>query len=71
MDPVALSLLSEVRIFALHLLNHHDGQVICGVAQDVQMGCYWFLEFLVVDVTVMSVEADVERVLCLSHVLQL
>ena len=35
------------------------------------MGCYWFLEFLGADVTAVSVEADVERVLRLSHVLRL
>ena len=54
-----------------HLLDYHDGQVICGVARDVEMGCYWFLEFLGADVTAVSVEADVERVLRLSHVLRL
>ena len=35
------------------------------------MGCYWFLKFLGADVTAVSVEADVERVLRLSHVLRL
>ena len=35
------------------------------------MGCYWFLKFPVADVTAVSIEADVERVLRLFHVLQL
>ena len=34
------------------------------------MGSHWFLELLVADVTAVSIEADMERVLCLHHVLQ-
>ena len=34
------------------------------------MGSHWFLELLVSDVTAVSIEADMERVLCLHHVLQ-
>ena len=34
------------------------------------MGNYRFLEPLVADATVVSIEADMERVLCLPHVLQ-
>ena len=70
-NPVALSLLPEVGVFALHLLNHHDGEVVCRVARGVEVGCYWFLEPLVADVTAMSIEADVEGILCFSHVLHL
>ena len=33
------------------------------------MGSYWFLEPLA-DVTAVSIEVDMERVLCLPHVLQ-
>ena len=35
------------------------------------MGYYWLLCSLLVDVTAMAVEADVERVLCSPHILQL
>jgi len=41
-NPVALSL-PEVGVLALHLLNHHDGEVVCRVARGVEVGCYWFL----------------------------
>ena len=34
------------------------------------MGSHCFLELLVANVTAVSIEADRERVLCLSHVLQ-
>jgi len=70
-NPVALSLLPEAGVLALHLFDHHDGEVVCGVAQGVEVGCYCFFEPLVADVASMAVEADVKRVLCLSHVLQL
>jgi len=70
-NPVALSLLPEVGVFALHLLNHHDGEVVYRVARGVEVGCYWFLELLVADVTAMSIEADVEGILRFSHVLHL
>ena len=46
-DAVALSLLLEVRVFALHLLNHYDREVIYEVAWVVEMGYYFFLRFLV------------------------
>jgi len=73
-NPVALSLLPEVGVLALHLLNHHDGEVVCRVAWGVEVGCYWFLEPLVTDVTAMSVEADVECICvsptyCILHLL--
>ena len=70
-DPVALSLLSEVWVLVLHFLDHHDREVICGVSRSVEMGSHWFLELLVADVTAVSIKADMERVLCLPHVLQL
>ena len=41
------------------------------MAQGVEVGCYCFFEPLVADVASMAVEADVKRVLCLSHGLQL
>ena len=66
-----LSLFPEAGVLALHLFDHHDGGIVCGVARGVEMGCYWVFEPLVVDVALMAVEADVKRVLCLSHVLQL
>ena len=69
-NPIALSPLPEVWILVLHLLDHHDREVICGVARGVEMGSHWFLEPLVADVTAVSIEADMERVLCLPHVLQ-
>ena len=34
------------------------------------MGSHWFLELLVANATAVSIEADMERVLCLPHVLQ-
>ena len=68
-NPVALSLFPEVGFLPLHLLDHHDREVVCRVAQGVEMGSYWFLEPLA-DVTAVSIEVDMERVLCLPHVLQ-
>ena len=41
------------------------------MARGVEMGCYWFFELLAADVAAVSIKADVERVLRLSHVLQL
>ena len=38
---------------------------------DVEVGCYWFLSTCVLDVTMVTIEADVEGVLCLSHILLL
>ena len=35
-------LISKVGVLALHLLNHPDLEVICGVFQDVKIGIYWF-----------------------------
>ena len=69
-DPVAFSLLSEVWVLVLHPLDHHDREVIYGVSQGVEMGSHWFLQLLVANVAAVSIEADVERVLCLPHVLQ-
>ena len=40
------------------------------MSRGVEMGSHWFLELLVANVTAVSIEADMERVLCLSHVLQ-
>ena len=34
------------------------------------MGSHWFLELLVANATAVSIEADMERVLCLPHILQ-
>jgi len=45
-NPVALSFLSEVGVLALHLLNHHDGEVICRVARGVEVGCYWLYIYI-------------------------
>ena len=70
MDPVAFSLLSEVWVLVLHPLDHHDREVIYGVSRGVEMGSHWFLELLVANVAAVSIEADMERVLCLPHVLQ-
>ena len=64
-NPVALS---QVGFLPLHLLNHHDREVVCRVARGIEMGSYWFLEPLVSDVTAVSIEVDMERVLCLTHV---
>ena len=69
-DPVAFSLLSEVWVLVLHPLDHHDREVIYGVSWGVEMGSQWFLKLLVANVTAVSIEADMERVLCLSHILQ-
>ena len=41
------------------------------MSQDVEVGCYWFLSIRVLDVTMVAIEADVEGVLCLSHILLL
>ena len=70
MNPVAFSLLSEVWVLVLHSFDHHDREIIYGVPRGVEMGSHWFLELLVANVTVVSIEADMERVLCLPHVLQ-
>ena len=40
------------------------------MAWGVEMGSYRFLEPLAADVTVVSIDADMERVLCLPCVLQ-
>ena len=39
------------------------------MAWAVEMASYWFLCLLVCDVVAMSIEADVEEVLCLPNVL--
>ena len=67
-NPVALFLLSEISVFALHCLDRHVREVVGGVPWGVKMGSYWFVKPLVVDIAVVSVEADMKRVLCLSHV---
>ena len=59
----------EIRVFALHLLNHYDREVVYEVAWVVEMGYYFFLKLLVS--LQCSLRPDVERVLCLFHVLQL
>ena len=65
-----LSLVPEVSVCTLHLLNHHDGVVICGVAWGVEIDGYWFLDPLVADIVAVSIEVDMEWILCLLHVLQ-
>ena len=40
------------------------------MSRGVEMGSHCFLDLLVANVTAVSIEADRERVLCLSHVLQ-
>ena len=67
-NPVALFLLSEIRVFTLHLLDHRDKEVFCGVPRVVKMGSYWFLEPLVADIAAVSVEVNMKRVFCLPHV---
>ena len=66
-NPVALFLLSEISVFAVYCLDHHDREIVYGVAWGVKTGSYWFVKPLVVDIAVVSVEADM-KVLCLSHV---
>ena len=51
-DPIAFSLLPEAGVPASHLLYGHDGKV----SRDVEVGCYWLLSSLVLDVTVVSIE---------------
>ena len=67
-DPVALSHLSQVCIRAPHLLYHHDSEVFQRVAWGVS---YWLLSSSILYVTSVSVEVNVEGVLCFSHVLLL
>ena len=40
-------------------------------SRDVEVGIYWFLCSIILDVTAVSIEADVERILCFSHILLL
>ena len=71
MDPVALSLLPKAGVPAPHLLYDHDGEVVQGVARSVEVGCYWLICAFMFDITSMSIEADVEGVQRLSHILLL
>ena len=51
-NPVALFLLSEISIFALYCLDHHDREIVYGVAWGVKTGSYRFVKPLVVDIAV-------------------
>ena len=66
MDPVAFPLLPEATVPASHLFYDQDGEVPQGMSWDSEMGSYWFLCSIILNVTVMSVEADVEGILCFS-----
>ena len=68
-NAIAFSL--EAGVPASHLLYGHDGKVTQGVSQDVEVGRYWLLSSLVLDVTAVSIEADLEGVLCFSRILLL
>ena len=41
------------------------------MSRDVEVGSYWFLCSILFDVTAVSVEVDMEGILCFSHVLLL
>lgn len=56
---------------APHGFNHSHAEVVKGVVCAVKMCCYWLLHPPMQDVAAVSVEADVEGVLCLPHVLLL
>ena len=62
---------SWVRGHTSHLFYDQDGEVTQGMSQDVEVGCYWFLCFIIFDVTLVSIEADVAGILCFSHILLL
>ena len=70
-DPVALPLRPEVEVPASHLFYDQDGEITEGMTRDVEVGIYWFLCSIILDVTAVSIEADVERILCFSHILLL
>ena len=61
-------LLPEAGFTASHLLYGHVGKVTQGVSWDVEVGCYWLLSSLVLDVTAVSIEVDIEGVLRFSHI---
>ena len=56
---------------ASHGFNHSHTEVVEGVVCAVEMCRYWLLHLPMLDVIAVSVEADVEGVLCLSHILLL
>ena len=66
--PVALPSFSRA-FNASHDFKDCDHEIVQGVACAVEMACYWFLCPPMSDVIVMSVEADVEGVHCLSNIL--
>ena len=70
-DPVAFPLLPEATVPASHLFYDQDGEITQGMPWDVEVGIYWFLCSIILDVTAVSIEADVERILCFSHILLL
>ena len=70
-DPISFSLLPEAGVPASHLLYGLDGKVTQGESQAVEVGRYWLLSSLVLDVTAVSIEADMEGVLCFSYMLLL
>ena len=67
--PVAIPSSSQVFVKASHNFKDCNPEIVQGVARAVEMASYWFLCPPVFDVIAMSIEADVEGVLCLPNVL--
>ena len=53
------------------LLYDHDGQVPKGMSRLVEVVGYWFLQSLVGNIRPVSIEANVEAILCLTNILLL
>ena len=67
--PVAFPSSSQAFVKASHDFKDCNPEIFQGMAWAVEMASYWFLCPPVCDVVAMSIEADVEGVLCLPNVL--
>ena len=70
-DPKAFPLLPQAVILASHGFNYQDAEVPKGVAGTIKMGCHWLLYPPVCNVIAMAIHADMNGILCFSHILLL
>ena len=62
---------SGLNIPCWNLLNDHDGEVFHGVPAPIKVLSHWFQDLFVSDVIFVTIEADVQGILCRTDVLLL
>ncbi len=58
-NPTKLPLFSLSGVVVMNFLYSHHLQVLDTVVRQVEVGCYWLIQFLGLDIRAVAIEADV------------